>query len=256
MPKRHLLRVNKTQRLSKLFSELFLNTSCSICDLEHFISHDIPLCQSCFQKLTWITGNFCLRCGVPFHEENKKQTFCPHCSDELPPFDLCRSILYYHDTTDSLIKAFKYGKNWRLSKYFSRLLFDYYQNHLIKFGHDVIIYIPSHYIKNFKRGFNQSYLLAKGLSNKTGIPCSIELIKKIKESKSQTTLHKEERKLNIAGVFCIDRNRETIKGKKLLIIDDIVTTGATVEEVSSLLREFSPALIHVLSLARTPLGRK
>jgi len=198
----------------------------------------------------------CLRCGTPVKTDaNSYGTLCVHCHENPPSFNLCRSAMLYLETADILFKAFKYRKNWRLSGYLSEILLEHYQEHFEKFQHDLILYVPSHPLKNFRRGYNQSYLLACELSKKTGIPMEIELVKKVRKTESQATLNREERQKNLVGVFAVDGMRGSrLTGKRILIVDDVVTTGATVEEICGLMKAFKPALIHVLTAARTPLA--
>lgn len=174
---------------------------------------------------------------------------CPCCKSKIKRVENQDNILsygYYGGVLKALILAFKYDKNFTAGNVISELLLNLINENSMEF--DAIYYVPMSKSSVKKRGFNQCEIIAKKLSKSLNIPVSNSLIK-IKNTKEQKSLSKEERYKNIKGAFKIRENN--IKNKRILLIDDVVTTGATLLECKKILENFNVEEITVLTIAKS-----
>ena len=219
--------------------------TCSICKRECFTS--LPYCESCLKSLPYNDGDRCPACGrhVPY-----KNARCERCSVTLNSFDRAFSVFDYLPPITSYIARMKYfDKSYIAEEIAYTFLFSAYK--AMDFNADLVV-CPPMSEKEFKqRGYNQSQLLAAKTCECIGVPFKGELIKKIKETSRQATLTSEERVKNIKGAFKIT-DKSAFKNKKVLIIDDVMTTGATLNEISEVIRECKPKLIYCLTVASVP----
>lgn len=174
---------------------------------------------------------------------------CPLCKSKIKRVknqDYILSYGYYGGILKDLILSFKYDKSFIAAKVISELLLDLIYEE--KINCDVICYVPMTKSSVKKRGFNQCEVIAKYLSRELDIPVSNSIIK-VKNTKEQKSLSKEERARNIKGAFKIKENY--ISNKRILLIDDIVTTGATLLECKSILENYDVKEINILTIAKS-----
>lgn len=207
------------------------------------------LCNRCKAKINFIKNNFCARCGTPAEGKITEGAICGKCKTEKTYFVISRSVGVYSDTLKEIIHAFKYNKKKYLAKPLGNLLIEYLIENFNINNIDIVIPIPLHKKREDERGFNQSELLAKEISNKLKIQISNNILFRTKNTLPQFALSPEDRYENIKGAFEI-RNGELIKDKNILVVDDICTTGATLKEASKTLAKAKPKGIYCLTLAR------
>ncbi len=174
---------------------------------------------------------------------------CPLCKSKIKRIENQDNILaygYYGGVLKELILAFKYDKNFTAAKVISELLLNLVYEKKIEC--DVICYVPMSKSSIKKRGFNQCEIIAKYLSRSLNVPVSNSLIK-IKDTKEQKSLSKEERYKNIKDAFKIRENN--ILNKRILLIDDVVTTGATLLECKKILENCNIEEITILTIAKS-----
>jgi ComF family protein len=148
----------------------------------------------------------------------------------------------------TLLHDLKYRGNRRAGIYLGRLL-GHELNQTFLSDCDLMIPVPLHRLKRKQRGYNQSELIARGASEITGIPVATNIIRRLSNQRSQTTMNRQERFENIARAFSLDNKVPELQEKKILIIDDIVTTGATLEACSQLLISHSSCLIYIATVS-------
>ena len=229
--------------LEKLFPS---NITCFLCNDEVGDS-EFSLCEKCEKTLPW-NKNFCLKCGTPVHS---LANYCLSCKNYKRYFKYAKSPLIYKDKIAFAIKQFKYDNKKYLAKYFAKFLELEYRN--IKMQDkdiDYIIPVPIHENKIKSRGYNQSNLLAEQLSKMINIPVLDNVLLRIKETKSQTKLSFAERQENLESAFKV-LNKSKIKGKSILLIDDVLTTGSTASHCSKCLLEAKAKEVVVLTIATT-----
>lgn len=183
---------------------------------------------------------------------------CKKCKKDIPVHGYfqgvkgglqCCSPLFYHGKFRRAILNFKFKKKIRYSSCFAMLIYTQIQKSYPDFIFDYITYVPLHINDEKKRGFNQSQLIAQDLSALMGIEC-IPTLKKIKQTQQQHKLSASERRKNLKGAFKVI-DKETVKGKYILLIDDIITTGTTLYECSKALEKAKPIQICCATVLTT-----
>jgi ComF family protein len=152
-----------------------------------------------------------------------------------------------------MIHRWKYQEKSHLTPLFGEWLQDALIRHWPSSFFDLIVPVPLHVKRLRRRGFNQALLLAKALSRKTGIPYGMRVLRKKKATPPQVNLSRREREREIRGAFFV-KDPSKVKGKTVLLVDDVMTTGATVNECSKVLRVEGASSVHVLTLGRTLIG--
>jgi ComF family protein len=220
-----------------LLKELLFPPRCLIC---RRISREV-ICSDCLSKVSLIKGPVCKVCGSPLEEEG----LCYKCRTSPPYFSRARSYALYDGVIRTAIIRFKFEKRRNLGIFLGKLLGEFILG--LKWDIDFIVPIPLSKERLRIRGFNQSEILAAEAGKILGAPLSLGLIR-IKETKPSINLNIEERLDNINRAFLLaDTN---LKGKKILLIDDVYTTGATTNEASKTLLERGIKEVRVVTLAR------
>ena len=164
--------------------------------------------------------------------------------------------LYIFDEGEALqklIHALKYGNKFKIGISLGHQLGHYKKKIVNSWNADFIIPIPLFTLKRVERGFNQSFYIAKGLSKETKIPIKNNLVKRTKNTISQTTLSLAERKENINEAFILNKIGK-VQDKRVIILDDIITTGATVSELAKTLKNFGALKVFTISVATPPIS--
>ena len=221
---------------------LFPGLSCACCG-DELKDNTYGLCEICKEGLNLHNKNCCKKCGEPLDYVREK---CPACADENYEFKRAISCCEYNEFSGKLIKDLKYNNKKYIAKIIAKFLSEKYYEEKIEA--DCITFVPSskHTLK--KRGYNQGKLICEELSLLTGLEIK-ETLKRIKETQRQATLTGEERRKNIIGAFAPIEG-EDIKGKKLLLIDDVFSTGTTLSESVKALKSLRPKTIVCLTFAK------
>jgi len=228
--------------LSWLFPE---NVSCLFCGNEIVESANAGICNECLTALPLNNGKVCLKCGTAL---NSDANYCLHCKDSHFTFDMARSAFIFGGLISKAVKHFKYDN----MKFIATALVPFMANTFVinKMKADYIIPVPLYKWRKFSRGFNQSDLLAIELGKILNIPVVADNLVRTRSTKTQTTLTKKQREKNLDKAFTILRPNE-FRGKKILLIDDVFTTGSTVEECATVLKKANVNQTQVLTLAST-----
>jgi len=221
--------------------ELFFNLklTCNACGIEN---KEGLFCKDCKDKLPY-NNVFCERCG---RSTINKEKACMSCQGQELHFEKARSAFKYLEPISVMIQRLKYRGKRYYSRIFSIILAYYL---LTDFADtDVLINVPMHKKDKFIRGYNQTEYLARELSKITGVNYKNNVFKKEIRTPRQATLNKEERKKNLKNAYKIlDKN--AIKGKVVTIVDDIITTGSTVETLAEKLKKAKAKKVYVLTIA-------
>lgn len=213
------------------------------------------LCSQCIRELPFIKKPICSFCGALLQELYHRSVFdakCPFCTSNDYYFDQCRSGFVYNDSIQTLIKNFKYNEMTGIAKILINPLIPMLQDLRLFLQVDHVIPVPLHPVRKRERGFNQSELLAKLISNKLALSYNSTLVKRIRYTKSQTYLQGTERITNVQSAFSVDKNT-SIKNNNVLIVDDVYTTGATVNAISRELKSRQVRNVYVFTIARAGL---
>jgi len=210
-------------------------------------SYDI--CSDCLEGLPAIAPPICTICGLPFGVGGENH-LCESCLRSKPWYEQVRVPYFYSGLVSEAVQRLKYGSETHLASSLGALLSSY-AGQLIPSARDyIVVPVPLHRHRLRERGFNQSLLLAKALSLHLGIPLEyLSLIRK-KHTKAQTGLGKEERRKNVRDAFCV-KDPQTFKGKRILLIDDVFTTGHTLNECAKTLKKSGALAVIGFAVART-----
>lgn len=219
---------------------IFFPNKCIVCEKYVFL-----LCQNCFSDIEKISTSTCPECG----RISVNSRFCPRCRNKTNQniFSVCVATSYQSTVVKKLIKSFKYHGLTGLSEICGELIYQRIKD--ADLPRDIIaVPVPLHRFKYNKRGFNQSELIARYLSRRLNIP-GADVLVRTKNTKNQVGLQRSERLGNMVDAFrCIDE--EFIFGKNILLIDDVFTTGATLNECARVLKQAGAKRIHAAVVTR------
>lgn len=223
------------------------NISCILCNKPIKKINTYSLCKDCFKELNFIQDG-CIKCGKPiiYHSLEKLDLCgCSYCFNKSFYFDKAISCIEYSDISKSMILGFKYKNKTYMAKYISNIMKEKLDLENIKF--DYITFVPLHKKRMRKRGFNQSEKIAKELGKMIDIPI-LDCIYRKSNTNRLYNLNRIERKIELKNAFLVKENINYANGKNILLIDDIFTTGSTVNEISKLLKLNNVNKIFVMTL--------
>ncbi|MDU4933838.1 MAG: ComF family protein [Peptostreptococcaceae bacterium] len=223
------------------------NISCILCNKPIKKINTYSLCKDCFKELNFIQDG-CIKCGKPiiYHSLEKLDLCgCSYCFNKSFYFDKAISCIEYSDISKSMILGFKYKNKTYMAKYISNIMKEKLDLENIKF--DYITFVPLHKKRMRKRGFNQSEKIAKELGKMIDIPI-LDCIYRKSNTNRLYNLNRKERKIELKNAFLVKENINYANGKNILLIDDIFTTGSTVNEISKLLKLNNVNKIFVMTL--------
>lgn len=232
---------------SSLFSLLFPD-ECRICAQPLREVSRVPVCGSCLAKPVPLTAEyFCVQCRSPFRSRFPldEQGRCALCRRGLRGFEAAYSFGFYEDELRELIHLFKYGRIQTLAKPLGRLLAQALPREQC---FDVIVPMPLHWRKRWQRGFNQSALLAREIGRRIHVPMK-SAVRRLRSTATQAGLTSAKRRLNVSGAFRA-RSRTKLRGKRVLLVDDVMTTGATAASCARALKLAGASAVTLLTLAR------
>ncbi len=233
--------------LWQTFVDIILPPLCAGCRTPVGSPH--TLCAACWNNLTFIATPFCQRCGVPFAIELEENLTCDACLEDSPAFDRARAPLVYDEASRPLILKLKHADALHLAPTLVPLMRAAGAELLARA--DLLIPVPLSRWRLWRRRYNQSAELVRALSKATGLPAETQALQRVRHTPSQGRLNRTERRRNVKGAFIASA---TVKDKVVVLVDDVLTSGATVNECARALKAAGAKRIDVLSVARVPLG--
>ena len=203
------------------------------------------LCDGCHRDLPWLDDKQCSICALPLETTD---AICGGCLQHPPSFDQCKALFKYRSPIDKLISEFKYEANLATGALLTHMLVSHLSRSSTPIP-DLLIPMPLHSSRLQERGFNQATMMATALSTHFNIKMDHHLCKRVRATGHQMGLNARVRKKNLRNAFSCT---QSVADKSIAIIDDVVTTGATVNELASTLRRAGARHIEVWCLARTP----
>ena len=198
--------------------------------------------------MSFISDPLCQKCGAPFDFEIMEGQSCLKCLKDPPSYDHCRAIVKFDEHSKRFIHSFKYYDNAIIAKLYAKYAASRYQN-MIKDA-DLIIPVPMYRLKRLVRLYNQAQIFAEYISQFSGVEVNNYILYKSRWTKSQTKLSESARKKNLQSSFIV-KNQEAIKGKSIVLVDDVHTTGTTVSYCAKLLKKEGAGKILVICAAIT-----
>jgi ComF family protein len=206
------------------------------------------LCATCWSGIIFLEGPGCACCGLPFAVAMEGENFCAACLARKPAFDTARAILAYDDKSRSAILALKHADRLDLVPGFARWLGRTGRASLEEC--DLIVPVPLHRWRLWQRRYNQSAELARKLAATSGVACDPFVLVKSRATPSQGKMSSAKaRRRNVQRAFLVP-DPARVKGKRIVLLDDVLTTGATAEACARALKRAGAARVHVLALAR------
>jgi ComF family protein len=206
-------------------------------------------CSPCQEKISFITGSICPICGIPFGESPAESHICGNCLTNKPYYFQARSVAGFETVIMDTIHKFKYGRSISLGNALGSFMADFSFPSFDFSEYSLLVPVPLHIKRLRERGFNQSLFLAKELGKKYKLPVNFSLLKRCKFTLTQTGLNKNERERNIKGAFVV-ADKQKSAGENIILIDDVYTTGATINECARVLLKAGAQKVAVLTLAR------
>jgi len=227
------------QKMVDEFLDFVFPPACRICRAR--LQNGNFICEACEKLSSRLNAPLCLACKLVLPEDSVLQ--CQNCQKptSMPVFALGAFDLHNRE----LIHRLKYYGDEPAGKFLGSELGKFTAGFQQGFDWDAIVPVPLHWTRKWSRGFNQSLILARAVSKSTGLPVLLAL-QRIKRTKDQTRLSRDERLANVGGAF---RVAQDVGGKKLLLLDDVTTTGATLEECRRVLSEAGAAQVSAAVVA-------
>ena len=230
------------------FSDLLYPRRCAICDtvLGRKEEH---VCADCRNETDHCTDARCVVCGR--FTSGKDNIICSECASFQHVFDQASAPFAYDGKIRDSLLRLKYGKRPEYSAFYSQQIFKGSERLIKTFNAKIITFVPAHASRLRDRGYDQALLIAKGLSGLTGIKLEKKLLKRKKKTRALASQSAEERKASLKGAFELTG----VPPKKVILVDDIFTTGATADEISRLLKVGGCREVLVLTAATAHLAR-
>lgn len=219
------------------------------------ISCDIPiqdsngLCSSCWARMRFLSAPQCSACGVPFPFDVGAQALCVACTRTHPPYESARASLVYDDASRGMILAYKHGDRTDLVPALIKMMMR--PGAALLERADIVAPVPLHWTRLLSRRYNQAGLLSNRLAKIGDIRAIPDILVRTKRTGTQGGKSSAGRRRNVQGVFRVQsRYKRMLEGKRVLLVDDVLTTGATVEAVAHALLKGGASAVDVLTIAR------
>ncbi len=229
----------------KPVSGIFFPSACIVCGKA---TANAEICPQCVHEFNVIKAPFCIKCGKPFTSDTGISHICYDCIKDKNKFVMSRAAFEYNGAAAKLIQRFKFGDRVNLSSFFSDELIKLYKTHFSAEGINAILPVPLSIRRLKHRSYNQTQLLAAVLSKKLSLPIYSQVLEKVKETPPQSRLSAEKRHENVKDAYRVT-DRVSLKGKRVLLIDDVITTGATVNACTGVLRHAGIKQVYVMAIA-------
>ena len=223
------------KEILKLLAGVIYPERCPVCGKVLPAGADGSICHDCTGKAELVKSPFCMKCGKPLESGGE---FCVDCMEKETSFICGRAVFVYNKYMKKSIESFKYYGRAEYAKFYAGKMFENYGGWIESISPDAFIPVPVHEKRRLKRGFNQSGIIAGLLGEIMGIQVIHNLLVRTKDTIPQKNLSDKERKLNLSGAFeVVKESRELYQNIKCVImVDDIYTTGSTIEECSFVLK--------------------
>lgn len=243
---RHGIR-GAAKRAGKAVLDALLPPHCLSC--ETAVGHFGTLCSSCWRRLTFISAPQCEVCGVPFEYDLGADALCGACTARRPAYDRARAVLVYDEASRGLVLGFKHGDHLHGARAYGAWLAR--AGAALLADADLLVPVPLHRWRLFSRRYNQAALLAHAAGRTSGVAVASDLLKRVRATPSQGGMSPAERRRNVRGAFKVAAGRAAeVAERRAVLVDDVFTTGATVEACARALTRAGARGVDVLTLAR------
>lgn len=211
------------------------------------------LCATCFSKLRPISAPMCPRLGIPFEVDLGPGALSAEAIADPPPFRRSRSALLYNEVARAIVSRLKYGDRPELAGFCARLMAS--AGHELWGDGPVLVPVPLHPRRQFRRRYNQSTELARALGRRVGLAVDPLLVERKRATRQQVGLSAEQRRRNVAGAFAVHPDAaQRLRGRGVVLVDDVITTGSTIRAITHALNRAGIEKVDVVSFARVVVG--
>ena len=204
-------------------------------------------CFQCWSGLSFLGPPCCQRCALPFEYDAGEEALCGACSADPPHYDRLRAAVAYGEISRKVALRLKYGGRPGHAETLARLM----QRHLEVDDQAMMVPVPLHRWRIWKRGYNQAALIAQSLSRRSGVEAKLDLLERPKATPPLKGMNPRARRETVAGAFRIkDRYKDEVRGRSLVLVDDVYTSGATANACANVLKRSGAARVEVLCWAR------
>lgn len=229
--------------------DVILPPLCHLCHSHIPNAGPLHICPACRDRLPLVESPLCPACGIPFAGAGSDHR-CGACLSHPPHFDAARAHFLYEGPLRELIHSFKYSRLTHLRRPLALLILEGMSDFLAAQELNVIVPVPLHRSRLRQRGFNQAVLLGKLLSRHLSLPMLPNTLRRMRPTEPQIELSATERRMNVKGAFAVGVP-EHIAGKRVLLLDDVMTTGSTMDECAKELKAAGAAAVIAVTIART-----
>lgn len=228
------------KRFLEKMSDIFYPRRCPVCQ-KILKDQKRMICLQCETMLHPIGHPRCFKCGKPV----EKGEYCRDCQKRKHMFEQGRGIFVYDSSMRRSVTRYKYYGYREYGDFYAKAMYRYAKMELREWKPDLIVPVPVHRSKERMRGFNQAAYLAERISRYTGIPADMGLVQKNIKTKSQKKLNALQRRKNLEKAFCVTGD---VRGKDILVIDDVYTTGSTIDAMASCLKKKGAENVYFLTV--------
>ncbi len=245
-------RVGKLNRMvrgaGRAFLDLVLPPLCLKC--REPVAEPQSVCATCWNALRFLSAPHCAQCGLPFPHALGEGIKCAACIARPPPFLRARAALAYDDASRDLILSFKHGDRLEAVPLFARWIVAAGGDALA--AADILVPVPLHWLRLASRRYNQAAVLAHAISKLTSIPVETSALVRTRRTPSQGEMPSARaRAKNVVRAFAVAENAKPhLSGRKIVMVDDVLTTGATLSACTKVLNRAGAASVSVITLAR------
>ena len=233
--------MRKLRKTAGFLLDMIYPKKCPLCH-EVLKDRNKLLCGKCAGKIRPFSGSLCMKCGKPVKMEEE---YCVVCREGGHYFTEGRSIFPYGEIWRQSLIRFKYYGCREYGDFYAKAMSVYGRRYLERWKPQLIVPVPLHPAKKRMRGFNQAAYLAERISRYTGIPADMGLVQKNIKTKSQKKLNALQRRKNLEKAFCVTGD---VRGKDILVIDDVYTTGSTIDAMASCLKKKGAENVYFLTV--------
>ncbi len=241
----------------KTFAQNWLNVGlgffypeiCQLCGEQHATARDGFVCRHCWTQVRFIRPPFCERCGLPYPGDLTAPFECTNCREMELHFSSARSAVVASGIVRETIHRYKYQRALWFEPFLADLLIREAKPALREQHWDFVVPVPLHPVKHREREFNQAERLASHLSAATKIPLNKKLLRRVMPTATQTLLTREQRATNMRGAFAVP-DHSGLDGERIVLVDDVFTTGATTSACAKVLKSASAGDVCVWTVAR------
>ena len=238
--------------ISNALVSVVLPAPCRICDQLLTRASRVPICDECLASFERLPPGICLVCGSPllvFGDAADRESQCPACAKKVYAFERARSFGFYDRALVRAVLLLKFERIEPLGAWFAEKLAEIVEREGELLRADVVVPVPLHRVRERERGYNQAELLAKPLARRLKVPCQSALLMRTRPRPDKQVLSLDERWESVRGAFAT-RPGSQVDNRRVLLVDDVMTTGATLDACTRALREAGAKAVIGLTVAR------